>query len=427
MSAHVMKRDAWDRFAYDRARDATRAAAPGLSAVEGMSGGRAWWPSAVQDIHAALKLAPKLAAETDAPAEHRSLLADVTRMPEWETLRATVQGDEPARVLATVEMASKLAGTLAKARDEEERRKAARDAIRTAAKATGEAQEAADLIGAGPGAGAGDGPAQDSDPASLVKLAAALRSNANLRRILEQAGRMSRVAQYAKMARIKAGNGVIVGVETGNELARVLPTEYAMGEIMPDEFTRRYLERQLLQLETEADEPTGRGPIVACLDSSGSMSGDREVWSKAVALTLLSLAREEGRAFTLLSFSDGHQLRRWDWPTAPSLADIVAALAFSWHGGTAFRPCLDAALAACEASRFAKADIVFITDGDAGDLDAPWMADWSKRKAAKAVRLHTIYVECHSRTLDPISDACEWMGDTNEDDAALALAFGGVQ
>src|SRR5207249_4537867 len=47
----------------------------------------------------------------------------------------------------------------------------------------------------------------------------------------------------------------------------------------------------------------GRGPMIVCLDGSGSMEGEKEIWSKAVALTLLEIARRQRRLFRFICFS----------------------------------------------------------------------------------------------------------------------------
>ena len=43
--------------------------------------------------------------------------------------------------------------------------------------------------------------------------------------------------------------------------------------------------------------------MIVCLDGSSSMAGDKEIWSKAVALTLLEIARRQRRLFRFICFS----------------------------------------------------------------------------------------------------------------------------
>ena len=43
--------------------------------------------------------------------------------------------------------------------------------------------------------------------------------------------------------------------------------------------------------------------MIVCLDGSSSMSGDKEIWSKAVTLTLLEIARKQRRLFRSICFS----------------------------------------------------------------------------------------------------------------------------
>ena len=47
-----------------------------------------------------------------------------------------------------------------------------------------------------------------------------------------------------------------------------------------------------------------KGPIVCCIDTSGSMSGNREMWSKAVAIAMLEIAHNQKRDFAGILFSN---------------------------------------------------------------------------------------------------------------------------
>ncbi len=47
-----------------------------------------------------------------------------------------------------------------------------------------------------------------------------------------------------------------------------------------------------------------KGPIICCIDTSASMAGERETWSKAVALTLLELAYQQKRRFVAVLYSN---------------------------------------------------------------------------------------------------------------------------
>ena len=74
--------------------------------------------------------------------------------------------------------------------------------------------------------------------------------------------------------------------------------------ILRKDFHRRFLDQELLQYSLRGVEEKGKGPMIVCLDGSSSMAGDKEIWSKAVTLTLLEIARTPAPAvsFDLLFF-----------------------------------------------------------------------------------------------------------------------------
>ena len=89
--------------------------------------------------------------------------------------------------------------------------------------------------------------------------------------------------------------------------------------------------------------------MIVCLDGSSSMAGEKEIWSKAVALTLLEIARRQRRLFRFVCFSSAdtplftldlnprdHHLVRED--RALDVAEYFPG------GGTDFETPLDAAL-----------------------------------------------------------------------------------
>ena len=90
--------------------------------------------------------------------------------------------------------------------------------------------------------------------------------------------------------------------------------------------------------------------MIVCLDGSSSMAGEKEIWSKAVALTLLEIARRQRRLFRFICFSSAdmplftldlnprdHHLVRED--RALDVAEYFPG------GGTDFETPLDAAVA----------------------------------------------------------------------------------
>ena len=92
-------------------------------------------------------------------------------------------------------------------------------------------------------------------------------------------------------------------VELGRTLDRLLPPELlALRHPAPPTRPRCAVSSraQLLCYRLRGADERGRGPMIVCLDGSSSMAGEKEMWSKAVALTLLEIARRQRRLFRFI-------------------------------------------------------------------------------------------------------------------------------
>jgi len=91
----------------------------------------------------------------------------------------------------------------------------------------------------------------------------------------------------------------LLEVEQGDAIHRLLPHELLSlhHPVLRKDFYRRFLDQELIQYSLRGVEEKGKGPMIVCLDGSSSMSGDKEIWSKAVTLTLLEIARKQRRLF----------------------------------------------------------------------------------------------------------------------------------
>lgn len=161
-------------------------------------------------------------------------------------------------------------------------------------------------------------------------------------------------------------------IETGNNLAHILPSELLLfgDDDLEWEFYRRFAEKGLMQYAFHGEEKLARGGIIFCEDGSGSMAGDREIWSKAVMLCLLHLARQQKRTMHVLHFGSPGQLKQLHFvkPEDFTLDNILDAAEIFWNGGTDFVTPMKAALQILQ-DEFAqtggvKADVVFITDDE---------------------------------------------------------------
>lgn len=332
------------------------------------------WASAL----GALALAE--AALENAPDEVRSRIAEARRLEqEAEELLAESDPGSGERARALLAEADRVMASAPESLPRELRR-----AVREAIEAAGREQDAALRL-----AGDEQRPLSRKDRREAYELALALRRDGRLRRIAELAGRMVPMALQKRRTRTGVPQEP-VDVGLGRDLARVVPSEFALlrHPVLRRDFFRRYAEGSLLEFQMGGREALGRGPIVCCVDVSGSMQGEKDVWAHAVALALLAVATRERRAFCLVHFgTEAVASLRVARGRRPSGAELREAMSVDFGGGTKFEPALELALDTIEGDgAFSLADVVFVTDGEA-DVDGAWLEEFRRRKRRLAVHV----------------------------------------
>ncbi len=170
----------------------------------------------------------------------------------------------------------------------------------------------------------------------------------------------------------------IVGVRLGRDLEHALPSELALLADPETEllFDIKYLESRLMcfdmqgirtsvqTVETEQDrqvtEKEQLGPMIICVDTSGSMSGTPETIAKAIALFMASKAKEQKRPCYIINFSTDIDVL--DMSDGFRLDRLMNFLNMSFHGGTDVAPALLHSLEVMEKEAFEKADVLVVSD-----------------------------------------------------------------
>lgn len=242
-------------------------------------------------------------------------------------------------------------------------------AVKRAAEDTAKQSDALNGWGLGPGS-----PGQ-VDPEERITLAKRIMTSKRLQRLLDLVGRFRNLAIAAQAEKTERVPGQIEGIEVGNRVNLILPSELALlhHPVLRLDFFRRFVEKQLLQYKTSGRKKMALGPLVVCHDESGSMGGDKALWAMAVTLAMLFLARRQKRPFADVAFSSANQLRVKiiSHPEKATLQDVleIADSGF-FNGGTDFHsPLRKAQEIIEEEGKFDKADIIFITDGIADVAD----------------------------------------------------------
>lgn len=222
-----------------------------------------------------------------------------------------------------------------------------------------------------------------------IAVAEKLSKQPKIKKVAEWAGRFKKIAQ--KKQKTKHAEAIErSGVNLGNEVERLLPIELANYKHAKTDFLRRFAEGQTFIYDNKGKEKTGKGPIVLCLDQSSSMEGDPDEQAKGFALALASIARKQRRDFAYIPFNLSAKLvvYKKGKMTVKDLVDIATS---GPAGGTKFEPPLRLAMETINQSRFNKADIVFITDGE-GRLSEDFIHEFLKTKERKEFKMRSILI-----------------------------------
>lgn len=177
----------------------------------------------------------------------------------------------------------------------------------------------------------------------------------------------------------------ISGVKLGNDLENLLPQEFALLNDPDLEifFDLKFVENRLFcfekhgyisyaqekwrEIEREIEKERSKeideqkGPIIICVDTSGSMNGNPEIVAKALTLMLAARARKEKRACFLINFSSS--VDTMDLSNSKGITLLNKFLEMSFGGGTDVCIALKEGLKQMEQNNYKKSDLIAISDG----------------------------------------------------------------
>lgn len=255
--------------------------------------------------------------------------------------------------------------------------------------------------------GLDDGKLNPTSYEEKVAVAAKLRTFKKINKLSEMIGRFRASASNLQKKKTKEEGQEICGVQLGNEIHKVLPSEklFLANKRTKRSFYKKYYQKELLSYKQKNNRVSSKGPIICCIDTSTSMEGDHEIWSKSVAMALLDIAYKQRREFVaiLFSYRVGDVIEFNKNKVEPSK---IYNLATSFYGsGTNFIEPLTESLKLINKAKYKYADIVFITDGEA-PLDDEFIEDFNRQKEEKQFRMITVNVS------DKIEEALNRINDT---------------
>jgi uncharacterized protein with von Willebrand factor type A (vWA) domain len=201
--------------------------------------------------------------------------------------------------------------------------------------------------------------------------------------------------------RLPDAPGELRGIRQSGRIEGMLGSEAAMllHPVLKKLWRARRAEARLLTYDSEAvlidlrPDPTApprhdpapplpealeRGPILICLDTSGSMRGGPETVAKAVVLQAVRTAHAERRACRLIAFGGPGEIveRELAGPHHPGdpsggggqggLAALLDLMGQSFDGGTDVQGPIERAIERVHQARWASADLLIVSDGEFG-------------------------------------------------------------
>ena len=242
-----------------------------------------------------------------------------------------------------------------------------------------------------------------------LELGRRLARNKKLGELARLVGRFKQDARALRRRTLDRGVAEAYDIERGSDLGRLIPSELLALHHpgLRDDFRRRILEGEVLQYRLREDEQKGKGPMVVCIDVSSSMQGDKELWAKAVSLTLMDIARRQRRLFRAVLFSSGPEsLRVLDLNNKrryqPELTKVLEMAEYFPGGGTDFQTPIDAAIELLEDKKLKRGDIVVITDGEC-QVAPEWLSVLRERKEELKFSIFAVLVDVGSSELSTLA------------------------
>jgi uncharacterized protein with von Willebrand factor type A (vWA) domain len=243
------------------------------------------------------------------------------------------------------------------------------------------------------------------------------------------------VALRAVETRLPDAPGEITGVRFSSLPERMLSSEAVMlrHPVLKKLWRARQAEARLLSWQTEAvlldsrpdpqSRPRGssaaaepealeRGPMILCLDTSGSMRGAPEQIAKAVVIAALRVAHESGRGCRLIAFGGPGELIEAELGRGPAgLQALMDLMGQAFDGGTDLQTPIERAIEQVHDARWHSADLLIVSDGEFG-CQAQTLARLDAARERLGLRVQGVLVgDRETLGLLEVCDAIHWVRD----------------
>jgi hypothetical protein len=201
--------------------------------------------------------------------------------------------------------------------------------------------------------------------------------NNNIKAVVEKLGKGN--AEEEKNSKkeiiIEMSQNEVFGIHKSNDITRLLPSELVLfeNEELENLFYAKMYENSLLTYEIAGEDKKEKdkeeieykkGPVIACIDTSGSMRGNPIKKARALLLAISKILKTEKRKMYVILFGSAGQILEFKMENEKEIADLLKFLNQEFNGGTDFNTPLKRAVKIIENEKnYEKSDILFVTDG----------------------------------------------------------------
>jgi uncharacterized protein with von Willebrand factor type A (vWA) domain len=200
------------------------------------------------------------------------------------------------------------------------------------------------------------------------------------------------------------------GLTRSDDISRLLPSEAALlarGRTVRQArllFYQKFAEKGLQTYERDGwgEFPTqinpdrreirptaDRGPILLCVDTSGSMRGARETVAKALTLECMRAAKVQERGCYVFGFSGPQEVRELELNMdLKSINNLLEFLEKPFNGGSDFNAPVLRCLDRLHDAKWANSDILLVSDGELRQPGGDIMRKLSGAKQGMGLRVH---------------------------------------
>ncbi|WP_295163304.1 VWA domain-containing protein [uncultured Brachyspira sp.] len=167
----------------------------------------------------------------------------------------------------------------------------------------------------------------------------------------------------------------IVGIYFAKDIENIIPEELSLlcNENSEKLFKLKYIENRLMCFDKKAyafnenefnrikaGYKEGKGDMIICIDTSGSMKGINEYIAKAVMFKMVMQALSENRNVYLINFST--EIYSCRFSRYNGIEDLIKFLKLSYYGGSDIYKALYEANRIMNTSSFKNADVLVLSD-----------------------------------------------------------------